>query len=73
MQTKSVQMYATTELVRHHDIIEYTAKTKQNTPTQCKHTQLRDEVWLDCRFFFKNQHGYVILILYNSSINNKLI
>ncbi len=36
--------------LRHHDIIEYTAKTKQNTPTQCKHTQLRDEVWFSFTF-----------------------
>ncbi len=38
---------ANTELERHHDIIEYIAKTQQNTPTECTHTRLHDEVWLD--------------------------
>ncbi len=48
MQAKSARFSANTELVRHHDIIEYTAKTKQNTPTECMHSiRDYDEVWLD--------------------------
>ncbi len=47
MQAKSARFSANTELVRH-DIIEYTAKTKQNTPTECMHSiRDYDEVWLD--------------------------